>query len=160
MEIRDYQNAVTSQDCSLRSSCHYADMRNLFILAVLLILSSCNAVRQSDLPPLIFGATSRGGVSFDCRLNEPATSDRNLAASPEILERLRKSFPLGSSSAVLRSALVKQGFKLMGSCSPDGTISWAQFRKNGNEVVASIFWREDQNGKLAWYLGDIAYTWL
>ena len=48
----------------------------------------------------------------------------------------------------------------MGSCSPDGTISWAQFRKNGNEVVASIFWREDQNGKLAWYLGDIAYTWL
>lgn len=34
---------------------------------------------------------------------------------------------------------------MMGRCSADGSVSWAQFRKNGNEVVANIYWREDSS---------------
>jgi hypothetical protein len=129
----------------------------LALATALACLTGC----QRNLPPLVKGATvTGGGQGYDCEMGATPASDPRFNFSPEIIERLRKQFPPGSSSAALRSALVLQGFKLHGPCSPDHSISFAQFRLNKNEVVANVFWREQSDGQIIWTFGDVGYTFL
>jgi hypothetical protein len=116
---------------------------------------------QSDLPPLLRGATSVGGQGYECQAQPSPASDRSLARSPELIERLQTQFPPGSASSQLRTSLVRQGFKLEGLCSRSpGGVNWAQYRQNGNEVVANVYWLEGIDGRLVWTFGDVAYTFL
>ena len=135
-------------------------MRRLFTLMLLPVLG-CLPACQDDLPPLIRGATTGvGGIAYDCGRDAIPLSESTLSRSPEITERLSQTFPPRSSSANLRSSLKEQGFEMMGPCSVDGSVSWAQFRKNGNEVVANIYWREDSSGRLVWTFGNVYFTFL
>lgn len=135
-------------------------MRRLLAQMFLPVLG-CLAACQDDLPPLIRGATTgNGGMTYDCGRDAPPLSESTLSRSPEITERLSQAFATSSSSEKLRSSLKEQGFELMGPCSTDGSVSWAQFRKNGNEVVANIYWRENPSGQLIWTFGNIYFTFL
>lgn len=129
---------------------------SLILMAALGCLAGC----QERLPPLVRGATARGGEGYDCEMDVAPSSDPRFDFSPEIVERLRRSFPPGSQSAQLRSSLARQGFKLEGPCSPDRSISFAQFRLNKNEVVADVYWREDTSGRIIWTFGEVSYTYL
>jgi hypothetical protein len=125
---------------------------------LVLLLASCGG--QSSLPPLIRGATSGGGTDTLCEQAGPGSTPETAAHSPEIAERLAQAFPRGSPVAGLRQSLVRQGFELQGPCSPDGSVSWAQFRRNGNEVVANIYWREAADGRIMWTTGNVYFTFL
>jgi len=113
---------------------------------------------------LVKGATSGGGVSYSCEAGPAPAADPKYASSPELVERLRASFPPGSASSRLRLSLVNQGFMLHGKCPPvagqllDPSVSWAQFRRNGNEVVANVYWRQAADGQVLWTFGEVFYT--
>ena len=136
---------------------HCAMKHALFIAFAFISLCGC----QRGLPPLVQGATSgSGGTGYDCRTGTEPASDSALAQSPEMTERLRQQFPPGTPTDALRSALLRQGFSVEGPCSPDRSISWAQFRRNGNEVVANVYWREGSDRRLIWSFGEVYYTFL
>ena len=135
---------------------HWVMERAILIAVATVCLCGC----QKGLPPLVQGASSGGGIGYDCRQGLEPASQPGLAQSPEIVERLRQQFPPGSPSDALRSSLLRQGFSMEGPCSPDRTISWAQFRRNGNEVVANVYWREGPDRRLVWSFGEVYYTFL
>lgn len=137
-------------------------MRHTHILALAALLSClCGCGDQvPEVPALVQGASASGGVGYDCRKAEDPTTLSGLANSPELSQRLQEQFPTGSNSDRLEATLVRQGFVLYGPCSPDGNIRWAQFRRNRNEVVASVYWRVGVGDKLMWTFGDVAYAFL
>jgi hypothetical protein len=137
------------------------------ILIVLMVGSSCLGACQKSLPPLVRGATSGGGgVGYDCQFGSAPASNPKYAQSPEMVERLRHSFPPGSPSDQLRLSLAQQGFTLEGPCpevpgqAVDPRVRWAQFRRNRNEVVANVYWREGPDGRIIWTFGEVFYTFL
>ena len=109
---------------------------------------------------MVKGATSRGGEGYNCQTDVVPASDPRFAFSPELVVRLRTEFPPGSTASNLRSSLVQQGFRLEGPCSPDHSISFAQFRLNKNEVVSNVFWRVDTSGRIVWTYGEVFFTFL
>ena len=130
------------------------------VLAAFTVASLCLGSCHKRLPPLVEGATSQGGTNYDCRGGTDPRSQSRLARSPEMVARLRNQFPTGSGSDKLRASLERQGFTLEGPCSLDRGVSWAQFRRNGNEAVANVYWRETPDGRLIWTFADVAYTFL
>lgn len=132
-----------------------------------LALAGCGEPLTPPLPPLLQGATTVGGSNFLC---EPGSGGGLLpetaSHSPEIVRRLKHGFPAGTPAARLRDSLTQQGFSLHDRCSSDGSVSWAEFRqRGGNGITAmaafgTVFWKEDQAGRLVWTTGDIAFTGL
>ena len=124
--------------------------------------SICVSGCQRSLPPLLQGASSKGGIGYGCaELNDPASPPGpQFTQSPEMVERLRKEFPPGSPSKRIEASLQRQGFTLNGACSSDRTVHSAQFRGNRNEVVANVYWRQTPDGRVIWTFGDVAYTFL
>lgn len=151
---------LTARPPSLR----VADIRNLLqdepvqreIRLVLMVAFGLVGGCQRSLPPLVEGATSRGGALYDCEEDVVPPSNPTFARSPEIDERLREYFPPGTQSERLRVSLDRQGFQLHGPCSADRSISWARFRRGGDRV-ARVYWREDKNGRLIWAFGDVEF---
>lgn len=142
-------------------------LTGLGLLAVLVVAClSWYPLAQIGLPPLVKGASDTGGTGYDCATEPAPTSNPELDRSPEMIERLRKSFPPGSPSSRLRASLVRQGFTLEGACPrgyprpPNPNVSWAQYRRNGNEVVANVYWRETPDGRLIWTFADVGYTFV
>ena len=121
---------------------------------------------QIGLPPLVKGASTTGGTGYNCSSDPPDESDPQLDRSPEIIDRLRKSFPPGSPASRLRESLARQGFKTPQPCPrgyprpPNANVNWAQYRRNGNEVVANVYWRETSDGRIIWTFADVGYTFI
>jgi hypothetical protein len=137
----------------------------LALLAILVVgCLSWYPVAQIGLPPLVKWASDTGGERYDCASETSPASNPQLDHSPEMIDRLRKSFPPGSPASRLRASLVRQGFTLEGACPrgypPNPSVSWAQYRRNGNEVVANVYWRETPDGRLIWTFADVAYTFI
>jgi hypothetical protein len=112
-------------------------------------------------------AHTTGGSNFLCEPGSGEGSTPETAShSPEMVLRLKRSFPVGTAVSRLREGLVQQGFQLSKPCSPDGSIGWAWFQQSGgNGVTAmpaygSVYWKEDASGKILWVTGDIAFTGL
>ena len=128
---------------------------------------SCSGAVSPPLPPLAVGATTTGGSISLCEPGpEPGSTPATASHSPEINRRLVRDFPAGSPAALLRRSLVRQGFKIDGSCSPDGSVRLAEFRQRGGNGITAIpafvtvYWKEDGAARLAWATGDIAFTGL
>jgi hypothetical protein len=112
-------------------------------------------------------AHTTGGSNSLCDPGSGEGSTPETAShSPEMVKRLKRYFPVGTTSKSLREWLVKQGFTLKGPCSSDGSISWAWFQQSGgNGITAmpafgSVYWKEDASGNLVWVTGDIGFTGL
>jgi hypothetical protein len=122
---------------------------------------------RPPLPPLLQGASTTGGSNFLCEQGQGQGSRPETAShSPEIVQRLRRNFPVGSSATKLREALSHQGFSIHLACSPDKSIGWAELRQHGGNGVTAmpaygtIYWKQNQAGRLVWTTGDIAFTGL
>ena len=134
-------------------------------------LTSCGEPLDPPLPPLLQGASSTGGSNFLCEPDlvsegvEGTTPD-TVSHSTEIVGRLNSAFPRGSLAKLLRQSLADQGFEIHDACSPDGSVSFPIFRQRGGNGITSypafgtVFWREDELGRLVWSTGDIAFTGL
>jgi hypothetical protein len=90
---------------------------------------------------------------------------RKLARSPLFNSRLVRDFPPGSSEGVLISSMTAQGFVPSGKCRSDASIHIASFHANGRGFLgyatdAQVYWRADQNGRVIWTKGFVAYTGL
>jgi hypothetical protein len=136
------------------------------IISAVLLTGGCGKP-LSPLPPLLQGAHSTGGGNFLCEPGSmPGSTPQTASHSPEIVRRLRRSFPPGTAAAQLREELARQGFQLHESCSPDGSISWAGFRQDGgNGITAmpafgSVYWKVDGDDRIVWATGDIVRTGL
>jgi hypothetical protein len=112
-------------------------------------------------------AHTNGGSNSLCKPGSGEGSTPETASySPEMAKRLKRLFPVGTTSKNLRDWLLKQGFTLNGPCSSDGSISWAWFRQSGGNGITvmpafgSIYWKEDASSKLVWVTGDIGFTGL
>ena len=117
------------------------------------------------LPPLLQGARTTGGSNSLCEGGErPGSTPETASHSPEVVQRLRRHFPPGTSAARLREELERQGFEVHEGCSPDGSIGWAQFRQSGGNGITvmaghgTVYWKEDQAGRIVWATGDVGYT--
>lgn len=148
---------------------------NLVVVAKYLVLATlaCSALNgcgeplRPRLPPLLQGASTTGGSNFLCEQGQGQGSTPETAShSPEIVQRLRQDFPQGTLAARLRAALSRQGFAIHDACSPDRSISWAEFRQRGGNGITrmaafgTVYWKEDKAGRLVWTTGDIAFTGL
>ena len=128
-------------------------------------LSACGDPVSPPLPPLLLGASSTGGSNSLCEQGRGSTPE-TASHSPEIVQRLRRDFPVGSSAPKLREALSRQGFLIHDGCSPDKSVSLAVFRQSGGNGVTTmpafgtVYWKQDQAGRLVWTTGDIAFTGL
>ncbi|EQB32342.1 hypothetical protein M529_10155 [Sphingobium ummariense RL-3] len=61
--------------------------------------------------------------------------------------------------------LSRQRFTIHDGCSADKSVSWAEFRQRRSNGVATyqaafgtVYWKQDEIGRLIWTTGDIAYT--
>ena len=88
-----------------------------------------------------------------------------VAQSPEIVARLRKSFPTGSPASALESALVSQGFTLDEACrSPN--VKRATFSQTGGNGItamsafASVTWKTNATDQIVWTTGNIVFRGL
>lgn len=128
---------------------------------------SCSGAVSPPLPPLAMGASTTGGSNSLCEPGSgPGSTPATASHSSEINQRLVRDFPPGSPAVLLRRSLVRQGFKLDGSCSPDRSVQLAEFRqREGNGITAmpafvTVYWKEDGAARLVWATGDIAFTGL
>jgi hypothetical protein len=136
-------------------------------LAAGITAGGCGAPLSPPLPPLFEGAHTTGGSNSLCEPEGRQGSTPETAShSPEIVQRLRRDFPPGTPTARLREALARQGFRLHEPCSPDGSIRWAEFRQSGGNGITAmaafgtVYWKEDNAGRVVWTTGDIAFTGL
>jgi hypothetical protein len=136
-------------------------------LTLCFALSACGDPVSRPLPPLLQGASTTGGTNSLCERRQGKGSTPETAShSPEIVQRLRRDFPVGSAAAKLREALSRQGFSIHDACSPDKSVSWAEFRQSGGNGITAmpaygtVYWKQDQAGRLVWATGDIAFTGL
>ncbi|WP_174284689.1 hypothetical protein [Sphingomonas bacterium] len=114
------------------------------------------------LPPLLIGATARGGRFYGCEATERIQSNPQ---SPEIADRLKSLAPIGSSSIELQAALRVQGFSDGIPCTNAPDIFHADFRqKRGGGLTyaaaATIWWAVDDDGRILWTNGRIFYSGL
>ena len=137
-----------------------------FFLAAAFALSACGKPNP-PLPPLLQDATTTGGTTDLCGGGQGQGSTPETAShSPEMVHRLRHDFPAGTAAAGLREALSRQDFTVHPACSPDKSISWAEFRQHGGNGITAmsafgtVYWKEDPAGRLVWTTGDISFTGL
>lgn len=88
------------------------------------------------------------------------TTPETASHSPEIVARLNRDFPKGSSSDNLKAALLKMGFK---SIQCPGNLAARFDQKGGNGITAMrasaiVIWKADSSGRIIWATGDIGYT--
>ena len=148
-------------------------MRAKFLWAsvVCSLVTSCGDTPSPPLPPLLKGATGGGGGDFLCnplpndmRGKMSGETPETVAQSPEIVARLRKSFPTGSPASALESTLVNQGFKLE-ACSSQN-VKRATFSQTGGNGItamsafASVTWKTDATGQIVWTTGNIGFRGL
>jgi hypothetical protein len=145
-------------------------MKIFFALAPICIaLGGCEENAAPPLPPLLRNATAVGGSNFLCQpgLGQASTPE-TASHSPQIQKRLDEQFPPGTASTQLRDPLVRQGFQIHLQCSPDNTVSWAEFSQKSRDgildietgVFGTVYWKEDANGRIVWASGNVAYTGL
>jgi hypothetical protein len=142
--------------------------RTLLALAgACLALSACGESVSPPLPPLLQDASAGGGSNFLCEPGSALGSTPETAShSPQIVERLRRDFPPGTQAKKLRAVLVQQGFRLHIACSPDGSVSWAEFTQKGGDGITAmaasgmVYWKEDRSGRLVWATGNIGFRGL
>ena len=139
--------------------------RTLTAVLASCVLGACGDAVSPPLPPLLQGASTTGGSNFLCEQGRgPGSSPETASHSPEIVQRLRRDFPVGSSATRLREVLSGQGFSIHDACSHDKSVSWAEFRQNGGNGITAmpafgtVYWKQDQAGRLVWTTGDIAFT--
>ena len=127
----------------------------LLLLAAACMVQACGTGAQSELPPLLEGATAGAGPNALC---DPlagggaGSTPESASRSPEIQARLDRDHPPGSDEARLIAALTGQGFTIR-RCDSDATIGIAEF--NGKTAVGRIMWRAG-DGRLEWTNGNIA----
>jgi hypothetical protein len=121
---------------------------------------------KPPLPPLLQSVTAGGGLWGACPTQTPeaaaAREGRPVAFSPELDQRLVKSFPPGSSEARLVDTLRMQGFELLAPCTGDSSIHLAAFIQHGGGVIsppmtANIYWKVDERGNILWIKGFVRY---
>jgi len=62
--------------------------------------------------------------------------------------------------------LVQQMFVLQGRCPADPETQWALFKQQGGNGItsfpafATVYWKENRDGKVYWAMGDIHFTGL
>lgn len=117
------------------------------------------------LPPLLQNATTTGGTTDLCEpvslpRGSAGTTPETVSHSPEIVARLNRDYPPGSSSDRLQTALIKMGFRMI-SCQGSHAARFDQTGGNGitsMRASALIIWRADTEGRIVWTTGDIGYT--
>ncbi|WP_375394990.1 hypothetical protein [uncultured Sphingomonas sp.] len=114
------------------------------------------------LPPLLIGATARGGRFYGCEATERIQS---YPQSPEIADRLKSLAPIGSSSIELQAALRAQGFSGGIPCTNAPHILHTDFRQERGggltyAAAATIWWAVDDDGRIVWTNGQIFYSGL
>jgi hypothetical protein len=138
-----------------------------FGLAISIFALAGCAANLSPLPPLLQGASSTGGSKFLCQpqpVEWGGSTPETASHSPEIVERLSRDFPPGTSASRLRESLLGQGFTIHEACSPDGRVSWAEFMQRGGHQMwapaafGTVHWKEDGAGRLIWTTGDIQFA--
>ncbi|MGX5831504.1 hypothetical protein [Mesorhizobium sp. 43Arga] len=117
------------------------------------------------LPPLLEGASARGGLYGGCP--RPAPVDKQaLALSPELDGRLRQQFPPGTSESKLSATLVVQGFVLGPRCEKDNSIRVANYTLEADgfyslyRTDSSVFWKVDGQGNIVWTEGFLMFIGL
>jgi len=142
-------------------------MRSKVILALISLTAACGSPLTPATPPLLEAAHSTGGTIFQCDgMRIPTLSPDVPSYSPEINERLRRFYSRGKPAAALRRMLVQQGFVLQGRCSAEPETQWALFKQQGGNGItsfpafATVYWKENRNGKVYWAMGDIHFTGL
>lgn len=135
------------------------------LIAVLLVYLNGELAKQvrpatPKLPELLRGLTAGGGVGMSCE-----TTDIALAAhSPDLINRLKQRFPLGSRAESLENYLESLGFTITSPCPDDGSIHMALFRQERGgglsyPATATIWWK-DSSGALKWITANIFYSGL
>jgi hypothetical protein len=141
-------------------------LRLLTIFGLLYVSSACSSP-SPPLPPLLQNATTTGGVIDLCepktfKPGSEGTTPDTVSHSPEIVARLNRDFPAGSSSDYLKTALLQMGFSMI-PC--PGSLA-ARFDQTGGNGITSmrasavIIWKADAEGRILWTTGDIGYTGL
>lgn len=120
-------------------------------------------------PPLLIGVSARGGwweggcpaLSGDeVGLRDPALE----ALSPELTERLRSQFPVGSDARRLERSLRDQGFGAVVPCANAPAVRKMEFRQSVDGffgprpgIYASVAW-EERRGRIMWTKGHVAFS--
>ena len=161
--------ASARRNCGRSLYVHYDAMSSRLVPALISVvaIASCGEPLKPPLPALMEAAHSTGGTNSLCEpsLAEGSTPE-TASHSPEMVQRLKRSFPVGTPASKLREELVQQGFQLEKACSPDGSVSLAWFRQSGGNGITtmpafgSVYWKADASGNLIWVTGDIAFTGL
>jgi hypothetical protein len=133
---------------------------------LLLALSSCGP--QDTLPPLLRNLEARGVYANACPVPpdlKAAVARLGLADSPELDRRLNVEFPTGTPESKLVLKLHNIGFRTLGHCKGDQTISIVRYDQAAQPNVflffpmtATIFWKVDKNGNIIWSKGFVFYT--
>jgi hypothetical protein len=136
-------------------------------IAVLAAMFGGCAAPIPPLPPLLKDVTAGGGWWGACPAEsaEEARSreGRPMALSPELQERLAQAFPPGSEEVRLLGYLRQQGFDLLSPCNSDRSVRVAAFSQHGGgplsyPLIANVYWKVDEKGKIAWTRGFIRFT--
>ena len=88
-----------------------------------------------------------------------------MADTPELDRRLKAEFPPGTAETELVTNLQKIGFGAIVSCKDDVTIHIARYDQPPQPDVflffpmtATIYWKVDENNKVAWSKGFVMYN--
>jgi hypothetical protein len=152
----------------MRDSFRVLALRCVVWGAALVSFAAC-AGPQPPLPPLLQNVTAGSGWWGAC---PPETAEEArlrdlspLALSPELDERVARSFPIGSSEMVLVDTLRAQGFELRPSCKGDQSIHAAEFEQHPHGLLpypltAKVFWKVDSAGNIEWTKAFVRYSGL
>ena len=137
----------------------------LGLVAILLIgasgLAGCN---KSSTPPLLRDATTGTTRGLDSVCPEDVRAPMGVSnGSPELNQRLRQQFPVGSAESKLVRALSDQGFHIgtyssAPACPDDEAIQEAQYHGSAGwtPVDAQVFWKADKVGRILWTKGFVS----
>jgi hypothetical protein len=114
-------------------------------------------------PPLISGLADEGLSGAPCPARSLYEQNARRKRGPQppsaFAERLLGQFPLKSSAAALRDALVRQGFELFSPCANDEGVFGARWRaQSWGEPDGYVYWRDDLEGGLSFLDGHVGRT--
>jgi hypothetical protein len=139
--------------------------RRVILLIVAVVASACSAVAPPSLPPLLRGATAKGGNGDLCELAKNPDAP-GYAVSPELSKHLEGLFPPGTPEVVLITELRKQGFELTRANCPGNpavrraVIRIPDDRPFGYELFSDVYWTTDEHGRVNWTTGGVQFTGL